>query len=544
MKRSAQKFFCTAVLSCVMMLFLPAFSGALETIDLGEGSEVTFYGFFRNNAGIFLDDQPDQESGNDLATFRTWFRGYMDYTISERFKFWAAVQFAHEPKYKVENGSSTSTVPPQHGGPGTTKGWKEYSEYDNINDILREAYIEWIPSNKHSFKIGRQIVIWGEAMTSRVGDVVHPDDGRFTLAFANLEDTRIPSWMIRGVHDIAALSSTFEWIYNPNLVQNIYTVTRGGNPPANGAPGQRFGFHPETRFIAPLSVANPALGGPFVDPDVVVPHPFSRDWMEALPGFWVPTAIPSLKQEYPSGWWDEARGGFRTTTLAGGYTFGFSYFHTQNYNPVSKRGGLTGALDPTTGLPLREYIFSHLNIDIFGAYMNKQLTGGIPGVVRADLIYVPNQPFNTFDTSDSDAVVRRNYVKYMLAWDLTGALYFQWHKTAPFDLTFEHTGEWLPRNKNITYLNSEEQNEWNPAFNMRISTNWHYNLFSTSLIVGYIPWGDSGLIMPSVGYTPAWFNESLSFQLQYINIFGSNDFEGLGIFRKKDMVVLTTQFNW
>ena len=97
----------------------------------------------------------------------------------------------------------------------------------------------------------------------------------------------------------------------------------------------------------------------------------------------------------------------------------------------------------TTGLPFRDYILSHPNKDIFGVYMNKQLTGSspIPGVLRAEAIYVPNQPFNTFDPRDSDAIVRRDYVKYMIAYDLNGFFYFQWHKDASFDITFEHVGE-------------------------------------------------------------------------------------------------------
>ncbi len=543
MKRSTRRFLFEGVLLGLMVLLFPVFSGAMTTIDLGEESEVTFYGFFRNNLGMFLDEQPFAQSGNDLATARTWFRGYTDYRINEKFKFWAAVQFVYEPEYDVEDGATSSRVPPQFAR--ETKDWKEYSEYDNINDILREFYVKWIPSSKHDIKIGRQIAIWGEALTSRVGDVVHPDDSRFTLAFSNLEDTRIPSWMIRGIHDIPSLSSTFEWIYNPNLVQNIYTVNRSGNFSTNGAPGQRFGIYPETRFDAPLSVRNPALGGPFMDPNVVVPHPFSRDWIEAGPGFWVPTALPSVKEEYPSGWWDDARGGFRTTTYLEGYTFGVSYFRTQNYNPVVKRGRLTGGFDPVTGVPFRQYTLSHLNMDIFGIYMNKQLTGSIPGVIRSEAIYVPNHPFNTFDTSDADAIVRRDYVKYLIAWDLSDLLYFQWHKTAAFDIVFEHVGEWLPRNQDIQYATySTEQNEWNPQFNISITTEWFYNLFSTTLIASYIPWGDSGLIMPTVKYTPAWFNEKFSFELRYINVFASTPYEGMGLLETKDMLILTSQFNW
>jgi hypothetical protein len=86
--------------------------------------------------------------------------------------------------------------------------------------------------------------------------------------------------------------------------------------------------------------------------------------------------------------------------------------------------------------------------------------------------------------------------------------------------------------------------EWNPSFNMRISTNWRYNQIATELIVGYMPWGRSGIIMPAIKYMPPWMNNALSFELKYINIFGKNDFQGLGILRTKDMVVLTSQFNF
>jgi hypothetical protein len=245
--------------------------------------------------------------------------------------------------------------------------------------------------------------------------------------------------------------------------------------------------------------------------------------------------------------WSGIRGGFRTNTILSGWNFGFSYFHTQEYNPVVKRGDFTGALIPTGPppapvLPQREYIITYPNKDIIGGYLNKQLPW--PGVIRAEVIYVPNQPFNTFDTRDFDAIVRRDYVKYMIAYDLNSFLYFQWHKTAPFDISFEHVGEVIPHNKNLQYsIYDTELKQWNPSFNMRISTNWLYNLISTELIVGYIPWGHSGLIMPAIKYMPTWGNKALSFELKYIGIYGKK-FEGLGILRSKDMIVLTTQFNW
>lgn len=542
MMKIAQKFLFMVVFLGVIVLLIPSYSVAFSPIKLGVETEVTFYGFLRNNTGMFLQNpQPFSQSSNDLATERTWFRGYTDFKITKELRFWSAIQFAYEPYYRVERGATSSSVPVQM-AEVVEHNAKEYSEYRNINDILREAYLEWKPSKAHDIRVGRQIVIWGEALTTRVGDVIHPDDQRFTLAFANLEDTRIPSWMVRGMHEIPALLSSFEWIYNPNLVQNKYTVNRSGNfaVPLAGLAGQRFAINPEMRFNPPFSVGNVALFG---DPKIVQFPPLSRDWIEAFPGFWVPTALPSLREEYPKGWGKYARGGVRTNTTFKGFNFGFSYFHTQNYDPVIKRGDLNGMVDPATSLPYRDYILSHPNIDIIGATVNKQLPW--PGVLRAEVIYVPNKPFNTFDLRDNDAIVRRDYIKYMIAYDLNSFFYFNWHKTAPFDITFEHVGEVIPKNENIQYaIYGTEQKQWNPSFNMRISTNWLYNLISTELVASYMPWGRSGLIMPAVKYTPAWRNEAVSFELKYINIFGKNNFQGLGILRSKDMVVLTAQYNF
>jgi hypothetical protein len=549
MKTGARKLLFAMVCLGVIILLIPSYSGAFPAIKLGDETEVTFYGWIRNNTGMFLQNpQPFSQSSNDLATERTWFRGYTDFKITNELRFWSALQFAYEPYYDVERGATSSRVPIQMAGPVEPNA-KEYSEYRNINDILREVYLEWRPTRELNIKVGRQIAIWGEALTTRVGDVIHPEDDRYSLAFANLEDTRIPSWMLRGIYSISNINSSIEWIYNPNLVQNKYTVNRLPTFSSLGSPGQRFGIAPEMSFDPPNSVTNPLLGPPFNIPGVVVGPPFSRDWVFIPPPGpgWVPTAIPSIREEYPKGWGQFARGGVRTNTTLGAFNFGFSYFHTQEYNPLIKRGNLTGGVDPSTGLPLRDYVLVHPNKDIIGAYGNTQLTGNtpIPGVLRVEAIYVPNQPFNSFDPRDSDALTRRDYVKYLIAYDLNGLLYFQWHKDASFDITLEHVGEVIPNNKNLQYLiYASELRKWNSQFNLRIGTTWRYGQISTEIITSYLPWGSSGLIMPIVKYNPPWLNQRLSFELRYINVFGKNTNQGLGILRSKDMIVLTSQFNW
>ena len=47
--------------------------------------------------------------------------------------------------------------------------------------------------------IGNQIVVWGESVAFRVGDVVNPVDTCWAFGFANLEQSRVPQWMIHPI---------------------------------------------------------------------------------------------------------------------------------------------------------------------------------------------------------------------------------------------------------------------------------------------------------------------------------------------------------
>ena len=566
--------FISLVCLCFTMFLLPVSSPAFEKIELGGCSEITVWGFVRNNIGIFTQTQEFTNSGNQLSTARTWLRGYMDLKLNEQFRVYSSLQFVWEPWYKVEEGNAVS----ENGGTQQHQksGWKTYSEFDDVNDVIREVYVEWKPTKKSTFKFGRQIAIWGEALTDQVGDVIQPIDTRFAFAFANVEDVRIPQYMIRGLHDIDSLSSSFEWIINPLVTQSNYSVNRRSDFSLGGVE-QRFAFHPEDRFYpgrssAPTMPINPATipdRFDFSNLSSLVGWPFATSFYEWLPGFipgignsWAPNEIPYSHTTYPKNF-EDTRFGARTSTMVGGYQFGFSYWHTQSYDLIVSRGGYVGMVYfPLAGenLPLREYEFQYPTYDIIGFYMNKQLPW--PGVMRAELIYSPNKPFNSFNmispyasfhtpftnpyaTSNESGVVRRDYVKYMLAYDLAGFIYPSWHKTAPFDITIEHLGEWIPNSSELQNLiYNDNYPNYHASFNARISTNWFYNVIATELIVGYDTWGNSGIIMPAVKWMPGWQNSKFSAELKYIGIWGDNDYSGVSMFRKKDMVILTTQLNF
>ncbi len=532
---------------CVLIVagltaLMPVSQGmAFRAIDLGGDAKLTVYGFLRNNLGIFTDRIDYAQDGDDLATCRTWLRTYFDLQISRNLRMWTAIQFVHEPSYEMETGSQSTNAGATnmlngnlgYGGIPTLEDGKEYSEYYKYEDVLREIYLDWRISRRHSLRIGRQIVIWGESLTTSVGDFVHPQDTRFTFAFANWEDTRIPQWMIKGNHQFPEINLGLEWLLMLNLLDENYRVNRGGAYDSSAGlanvgmfgirsfPGQRFGIHPEDRLI--------------------VPHPVIRAFNSSgIPVF----GIPDVGLEYPANSLRDSHFGLRTSSFIGLTEFGIMYFHGPSYNPVLKYGRHTG------GFPgFREFTLKFPTQDIFGAYYNTDLPIGLS---RGELIYIPNRAFGNLrdpdglaDQGDVNAITDRAYIKYMICYDLSGYIYPNWKKDSAIDVSIEHVGEYIPSRGDTNYaVYNTHNNTWTPSFNGRIATTWGYSKWATEIIAGWSPRDDSGLFMPFVKYTPQWWNNAWSFELRYIRIFGDNSYEGLGLLEQKDLLVFTTQLNF
>ena len=107
MKRTLCMFICLGFI----ILLIPALSSAFETARFDNGMELTVWGFVRNNTAMFTQNpnpwgQTQGQSGNQLAIERTVFRTYVDWKMSEQFRFWLVGQFAYEPWYPVEQGAN------------------------------------------------------------------------------------------------------------------------------------------------------------------------------------------------------------------------------------------------------------------------------------------------------------------------------------------------------------------------------------------------------------------------------------------------------
>jgi len=76
-----------------------------------------------------------------------------------------------------------------------------FSEFNNRLDFLREVYIKGTMSLGEStdlfLKLGRQQVVWGRTDLFRVLDVLNPVDYSRNNIYDELEDIRIPQWMVQ-----------------------------------------------------------------------------------------------------------------------------------------------------------------------------------------------------------------------------------------------------------------------------------------------------------------------------------------------------------
>ncbi len=121
----------------------------------------------------------------------------------------------------------------------------EDRDKENIDDF-KQAYDLWecyadIGKGPVFFRIGRQNLSWGETDVFRLLDMINPLDTTFGGIFEDLDDQRIPLWMVRGSYNIGdigpASSLTLEGFWVPgNWDTRVAPVPPAGTPYAAPLP--------------------------------------------------------------------------------------------------------------------------------------------------------------------------------------------------------------------------------------------------------------------------------------------------------------------
>ena len=130
--------------------------------------------------------------------------------------------------------------------------------------------------------VGNQIVVWGQSLAFRIGDVINPQDLMWNFGFANLEQSRNAQWMIHPILNLpefGPLQSNFLELviqpgFQPQWWENEFADGRSfGNDTTNGRyatfaphgnPSLRFDIHYDNNIDPSMNVSTgPGPWGPF-----------------------------------------------------------------------------------------------------------------------------------------------------------------------------------------------------------------------------------------------------------------------------------------
>jgi hypothetical protein len=505
-------------------------------------------GFLNNTTGMWVDSAGIryQKSKNSLATERNWLQIDLNYILNGDNRFFVRGWAVYEPPYRFEYKGNAS-------GPGMT----DMSDYYNQWDV-RDAYWKSIWGPLTLF-MGRQIVTWGESLAFRVGDVINPQDFTWNFGFANLEQSRLPLWMVHPIFSLPTwgpfTNNFIEGVWTPAW-QPMYTPQVDtpnqvkGDPHSNWYDGQH-DVAGSVSLLAPFTLFSSARFQ-------VQPYPL----LFGTPG--IPAAMTAFPQlqgaafappffayHLPGDNLGSSTEGIRLHTLVKNAEITMIYWHGHQFN----EGGTPGAPfyvegSPSTGQYLQCF-FPQFN-DV-GATLNRpiylpgEFLSQIPLVLRTEGMWQDRTPFNTTDVAVPNGVVDKNTINTLVALDLDG-LYAPWLTRTG---TLSGNLEWnqytiVGYGKHLVYdFYAERYRHNEEQLLVSVNTSWWWGAILPTYTMIWNPSGNTNLLFPTLTLTPPWTNKYFM-TIGYVGILGNdrfNSFSG-GVFKGKSLLYMQFQYNF
>ena len=238
---------------------------------------------------------------------------------------------------------------------GLTDNYPQSVEDDQESEAdLRETYLD-ISAGDWDARLGRQNIVWGEAVGLFFADVVNAKDLR-EFVLPDFDYIRIPQWAADIEYTKDAIHLELVWI--PVLDFNKL-----------GGTGSEF----------PMAVPVP---------DGVAP------------------AILDTRE--PANGLENSELGARASYLVNGWDLSLFHLYAWDKFPAMEREVLSPAL----------YVFSpdHRRINISGLTFSKEINDA---VIKGEFVYYKGKNFSVIDAGDDDGLVKKDYIDYLVGVDYT-----------------------------------------------------------------------------------------------------------------------------
>jgi Protein of unknown function (DUF1302) len=530
----------------------PFFGSAAPLIDLRESpgplQGLSITGFFNNTTGMWVNSDAlsnfsrsagEHHGKNALATERNWLQLDFNYHLGGNDKFFLRFWGVYEPPYAFDQGNILDE---------NVLYTKNLSDFYNRYEV-RDAWWKHTMGPLTLF-LGRQIVTWGESLAFRVGDVINPQDFSWNFGFANLEQSRLPLWMVHPVLNLPSVgpfqSNFFEGVWAPAWQPMYNSVTY----PANYYQG-RYDVAGAVDLLAPFGGRFDVQSYPCTIAGLGCPNPaFPQDDLAyATP--------PFLNFRLPAATWANSKEGFRLHTIVANSEITAIYWHARQLVPIVYVEGAQLVQSPDGGFitpgccQVLQARYPQLN-DI-GLTMNRPLylPGAVlsqfPFVLRTEGVWQDHTPFNTVDPQYRNAVVYSSTLNTLVALDLD-QMYAPWlTSTGTLTVNFEWNNYTIlsPKKSMVYDFYAERWRHNEEQLLFSTNTSWWWGAVLPTFTMIYNPSGNTWLLFPTTVFTPPWTSKYF-LMLEYIGIMSNDKFNAFsgGVFKGKSILLFQFQYNF
>lgn len=507
-----------------MVLFLATNVQSAMTLKVGDESEISFGGYLEN----FSAYRTGQEGNGRVAAFRSVFSPEFLFTLNKEAKLFVSGRFVKEQGYVMEDNIRANK--------GLAPLGNDY--YDQTDFEPYEMYLDLNLSKKLHLRTGKQFIIWGESDVFTLLDVISPSDGSWVPpAIVALEENRIPQYAARLTYGLTP-DTNLEFVFVPGIDEEANRVN------ISAPTGGRW---------APYAEDRPAAAAPKLYPNMM------SDFGKAgySPAANNKILGPNVVRMVPDSSLQEARYGARLTTVVGNATFTLADYYTHNYSPVVAYNGVSKVtkreLVEVGGVPTYQdnnYFTPNFAVE----YRRQNILGGtfsyfeenfFKGIIRGEVAYYRNKPYNTYDPQATDSVVERDTISYVLGIDKQ--FYAPWlNPWEPNRVVFISAQMFqdviLDHDDRIRFINTATPiDQVTTRFTLLVNTGFMHDTILPAITVAYDPKG-VGVVVPAITWNPPW-SSNYFVELKYANYFGDN-YEWLGAFNEKDSVFLRVRYMW
>lgn len=333
--------------------------------------------------------------------------------------------------------------------PAGNRNQYEYPRYRH-DDPVNELFVD-VMKGAWNFRLGKQIITWGETELKRTTDVINPMDLRYSFpGISPFEDLKIGLWMLR----------TF---YKSELPGDLLFETI---------------FIPGDHQLMRIPVSGSNWGSGLFNEDM--PSSVANHWVTWLQDNWKHDAPPRLRSLRYYQW------GMRLRGYTKGVDWTLQYFDSVDFIPTAIPDRLNNAATRFFGFGKTDRRF-----DKYFNYERTRYVGGsfqypeerwVKGMLRGEVSYQIGKHYNLWDPKAGDIdqvlqdkVVQRDAVGYGIAIDrpILWPWLMKYNDARKLDLTFQVFQDWILRHQRELVISGRGKGDRNTtSLTIQLMTYW------------------------------------------------------------------------